>query len=135
VRPKKVILCVDANEIELSVLAFLLSTHGYRVLSASTPEDAVHLVATELVDAALIRFALPGENGAMLAARLRKMSARMAVGLLCDSNEQAQSVDVLDFALIKKACPDAELIDKVRILAAGKRGPRKGSRPAPPVMA
>ena len=33
-RPKKVILCVDDNEQELSVLKFMLTTNGYRVLSA-----------------------------------------------------------------------------------------------------
>ncbi len=35
-RPKKVILCVDDNEQELSVLKFMLTTNGYRVLAAKT---------------------------------------------------------------------------------------------------
>ncbi len=34
-RPKKVILCVDDNEQELSVLKFMLVTNGYRVLAAT----------------------------------------------------------------------------------------------------
>ena len=40
-RPKKVILCVDDNEQELSVLKFMLTTNGYRVLSASNGQEAI----------------------------------------------------------------------------------------------
>ena len=40
-RPKKVILCVDDNEQDLSVLKFMLSTNGYRVLSASNGLEAL----------------------------------------------------------------------------------------------
>jgi len=34
-RPKKVILCVDDNEQDLSVLKFMLVTNGYRVVAAT----------------------------------------------------------------------------------------------------
>ena len=40
-RPKKVILCVDDNEQELSVLKFMLATNGYRVVSACTGQEAI----------------------------------------------------------------------------------------------
>jgi len=39
-RPKKVILCVDDNEQELSVLKFMLTNQRYRVLTASNGQDA-----------------------------------------------------------------------------------------------
>ena len=45
-RPKKVILCVDDNEQELSVLKFMLATNGYRVLSASNGQEAIAIFAT-----------------------------------------------------------------------------------------
>ena len=40
-RPKKVILCVDDNEQELSVLKFMLATNGYRVLAATNGQEAI----------------------------------------------------------------------------------------------
>ena len=40
-RPKKVLLCVNDNEQELSVLKFMLSTTGYRVVSAATGQEAI----------------------------------------------------------------------------------------------
>ena len=49
-RPKKVILCVDDNEQELSVLSFMLSTNGYRVVSACTGQDAIGIFGQNQVD-------------------------------------------------------------------------------------
>jgi CheY-like chemotaxis protein len=46
-RPKKVILCVDDNEQELSVLKFMLATNGYRVLSALNGQEAIGMFADE----------------------------------------------------------------------------------------
>ena len=42
-RPKKIILCVDDNEQDLSVLKFMLSTNGYRVVSANNGADAIDI--------------------------------------------------------------------------------------------
>src|SRR5208337_1952812 len=52
-RPKKVILCVDDNEQELSVLKFMLATNGYRVVSASTGQEAIGIFAEIQVDLVL----------------------------------------------------------------------------------
>jgi len=42
-RPKKIILCVDSNEQELSVRKFMLETNGYRVATATNGRDAISL--------------------------------------------------------------------------------------------
>jgi hypothetical protein len=44
-RPKKIILCVDDNEQELSVLKFMLATNGYRVVSATNGQEAIGIFA------------------------------------------------------------------------------------------
>ena len=71
-RPKKVILCVDDNEQELSVLKFMLSTNGYRVVSALTGQEAIGLFADNAlrfggVDRGLgpggLSFCGPGDQG------------------------------------------------------------------------
>jgi len=56
-RPKKVILCVDDNEQELSVLKFMLATNGYRVVSAVTGQEAIGIFAETPVDLVLADFA------------------------------------------------------------------------------
>ena len=58
-RPKKVILCVDDNEQDLSVLKFMLSTNGYRVLSASNGLEALEIFQENLIDLVLADYAMP----------------------------------------------------------------------------
>ncbi len=52
-RPKKIILAVNSNEQELSVLVFMLSTNGYRVLPAANGDEAVGLISENAIDLVL----------------------------------------------------------------------------------
>ncbi len=70
-RPKKVILCVDDNEQELSVLKFMLVTNGYRVLAATNGQDAIELFTENAVDLVLADFAMPQMSGDQLVLRLK----------------------------------------------------------------
>jgi two-component system, OmpR family, response regulator CpxR len=65
-RPKKVILCVDDNEQELSVLKFMLATNGYKVISASTGQEAIGVFAVNQVDLVLADYNMPQMNGDQL---------------------------------------------------------------------
>ena len=65
-RPKKVILCVDDNEQDLSVLKFMLATNGYRVLSATNGQEAIALFAENQVDLVLADYAMPQMDGDQL---------------------------------------------------------------------
>lgn len=125
-RPKKVILCVDDNEQDLSVLKFMLSTNGYRVLSANTGQEAIGLFAENLVDLVLADFAMPQMNGGQLVSRLKQIASHVPMVLLGDPIKmegQSQSADAL---LTKKNCSTQELLERVKIMSARKRGPRKG---------
>jgi two-component system response regulator CpxR len=68
-RPKKVILCVDDNEQDLSVLKFMLSTNGYRVLAATNGAEAISIFGDNLVDLVLADFAMPQMTGDQLIRR------------------------------------------------------------------
>jgi PleD family two-component response regulator len=65
-RPKKIILCVDDNEQDLSVLSFMLATNGYRVVSATNGQEAIGIFADLPVDLVLADFAMPQMNGLQL---------------------------------------------------------------------
>ena len=58
-RPKKVILCVNSNQQELSVMSFMLTTNGYRVAPAASAQEAISIFAETQVDLVLAEFAIP----------------------------------------------------------------------------
>ena len=64
--PRKIILCVDDNEQELSVLKFMLATNGYRVVSANNGQEAIGIFADTAVDLVLSDYAMPQMNGDQL---------------------------------------------------------------------
>ena len=125
-RPKKVILCVDDNEQELSVLKFMLATHGYRVLSATNGREAVSLFAENSVDLVLADYSMPQMNGDQLVQRLKLMAAHVPMILRGDPQKMNGQMQAADALLAKKNCSSLELLERIKIMSARKRGPRKG---------
>ena len=132
-RPKKVILCVDDNEQELSVLKFMLATNGYRVLSASNGQEAITLFVETAVDLVLADFAMPQMNGNQLVNRLKQLAPHIPMILLGDPQRMGGDIHAADALLAKKNCSSQELLEKIKVMSARKRGPRKGSVRVPPM--
>lgn len=126
-RPKKVILCVDDNEQELSVLAFMLNTNGYRVLAASSGHEAIGMFTGNPVDLVLTDFAMPQMNGSQLVSRLKQIAQHIPMILLGDPQKMGSDLHAADLLLPKRSCTPQELLDKIKTMSARKRGPRKGS--------
>ena len=124
-RPKKVILCVDDNEQDLSVLKFMLVTNGYRVLSAITGQEAIGIFADNLIDLVLADFSMPGMNGDQLVGRLKQIGAHVPMVLLGDLQKMNGQTYGADAVLAKKTCSAQELLERVKVMSARKRGPRK----------
>ena len=126
-RPKKVILCVDDNEQELSVLKFMLSTNGYRVVSASTGQEAIGIFTATTVDLVLADFAMPQMDGSQLVSRLKQIASHVPMILLGDPQKMGSDIHPADALLAKKNCSAQELLERIKVISARKRGPRKGS--------
>jgi two-component system, OmpR family, response regulator CpxR len=126
-RPKKVILCVDDNEQELSVLKFMLATNGYRVVSAVTGQEAIGIFAETPVDLVLADFAMPQMNGGQLVDRLKEIASHVPMLLLGDPQKMGAEMHAADAQMAKKNCTSQELLEKIKVMSARKRGPRKGS--------
>jgi len=126
-RPKKIILCVDDNEQDLSVLKFMLATNGYRVVSATSGQEAIGLFADIPVDLVLADFAMPQMNGGQLVDRLKQMGGHVPMILLGDPQRMAGEIHAADALLAKKHCSPQELLERIKIMSARKRGPRKGT--------
>ncbi len=127
-RPKKVILCVSHNEQELSVHKFMLSTNGYRVFAANTAQEAIGLFSGVQVDLVLADYALPQIGGRQLVERLKHAAPHVPVILLGDPQAVSSEIHVADAMLAKKNCSAQELLERIKVMSARKRGPRKGSQ-------
>ncbi len=133
-RPKKVILCVDDNEQDLSVLKFMLTTNGYRVLAATSGQEALAILSDSVqIDLVLSDYSMPQMNGKQLADRLKRLAPHVPMVLLGDPQSMAGEMHVADAMLAKKNCSPQELLERVKVMSARKRGPRKGTHRAMPV--
>jgi CheY-like chemotaxis protein len=126
-RPKKIILCVDDNEQELSVLKFMLVTNGYRVLSATNAQVAIAIFSDAAVDLVLSDYAMPQMNGDQLVGRLKQITSHIPMILLGDPQKMGDQLHNADAILAKKNCSPQELLERIKVMSARKRGPRKGS--------
>ena len=126
-RPKKIILCVDDNEQDLSVLSFMLATNGYRVVSATNGQEAIGIFADIAVDLVLADFAMPQMNGSQLVDRLKQIGPHVPMILLGDPQRMAGEMHAADALLAKKNCTPQELLERIKVMSARKRGPRKGT--------
>lgn len=125
-RPKKVILCVDDNEQDLSVLKFMLSTNGYRVLAATNGAEAISIFGDTAVDLVLADFAMPQMTGDQLIRRLKQIAAHVPMVLMGDPQKMEGHIHAADALLAKKTCSPLELLECIKVKSARKRGPRKG---------
>ena len=126
-RPKKVILCVDDNEQDLSVLKFMLATNGYKVVSAATGQEAIIIFGDIQVDLVLANFGMPQMNGKELVDRLKQVAGHIPMILLGDPQKMGSEMHGADALLAKKNCSAQELLEKIKVMSARKRGPRKGT--------
>lgn len=139
-RPKKVILCVDSNEQALSVRTFLLETRGYRVLTATNAAEA--LAALEqaapgtgpgTLDLLVTDLLLTGMDGNELVQRAKHMHPALPALILSNTVTSLDRALAADAFLPKGANSPIELLDKIRVLVARKRGPKK-HLPAQPLQ-
>nr|WP_263385010.1 response regulator [Granulicella arctica] len=127
-RPKKVILCVDDNEQVLSVRTFLLETRGYRVIQALSPHDALEQIqqaAPGAIDLLLCDLLMPQMDGNELVRRSKQLHPSLPAMIVSGTVNAADRAICADAFLPKGACSPVEMLERIRILVARKRGPRK----------
>jgi CheY-like chemotaxis protein len=127
-RPKKTILCVDDNEQTLSVRKFLLETRGYRVHTAINGQDAIALFSSTQIDLVLTDLSLPQMDGNALIGHLKEIAPEIPMILTSDLVRAGERPHRADAFLAKGCCSPADLIERIRIMSARKRGPRKAAQ-------
>jgi two-component system response regulator CpxR len=133
-RPKKTILCVDDNEQVLSVRTFLLETRGYRVIAVTTSQQALELVEQSLpgsLDLLLCDLIMPQMDGNELVRRAKQLHPGLPAMIVSGTVNAFDRAVHADVFLPKGAASPAEMIERIRVLVARKRGPKKASTHSP----
>jgi CheY-like chemotaxis protein len=131
-RPKKTILCVDDNEQALSVRKFLLETRGYRVLAVTTAHEALEILERAVpgsIDLLLSDLLMPTMDGNELIRRAKEMNPALPSMLISGSVKQYERGVRADVFLPKGVCSPVEMLERIRVLVARKRGPKKAMPP------
>lgn len=129
-RPKKTILCVDDNEQALSVRKFLLETRGYRVAVACNGQEAVERFREGGIDLVLGDLLMPGMDGNEMVQRMKEIAPEVPMILLSGTVKNFDRANRADAFLPKGASTPVEMLERIRVMIARKRGPKKALRPA-----
>jgi two-component system response regulator CpxR len=124
-RPKKVILCVDDNEQALSVRKFFLETRGYRVHTAQTAEEAMGLFDRGGIDLVICDLVMPNTDGNELVKRMKERAPEVPTMLISGAVHSFDRASAADAFLPKGQSSPLEMLERVRVMVARKRGPKK----------
>lgn len=124
-RPKKTILCVDDNEQALAVRKFLLETRGYRVLTAVSAHDAIEVFRNGGVDLVLGDLIMPQMDGNEMVHCMKNIAPEIPMMLLSGTVKAFDRACHADAFLPKGACSPVEMLERIRVMIARKRGPKK----------
>lgn len=133
-RPKKTILCIDHNEQSLSVRKFMLETRGYRVLTALDGENAIEIFCRGGIDLVLSALVMPSLDGNELVGRMKEISPEVPMVLFSGTVKAFERASRADAFLPRGACSPVEVLERIRLLMARKRGPRRASALQQPAL-
>jgi two-component system response regulator CpxR len=129
-RPKKTILCVDDNEQVLSVRTYLLTTRGYRVVCHQNAREALDYIEQAVpgsIDLLLCDLLMPQMDGNELVRRAKQIHPGLPAMIVSGTVTSFDRAICADAFLPKGASSAAEMMERIRILVARKRGPKKAS--------
>jgi len=96
-RLRKTILCIDDHWNGLIGRKLFLESNGYEVLEATGGDEGLRLFRTHPVDAVVVDYQMPGMNGDVVAARMKRLKANVPILLLSAygplPEKKLQSVD------------------------------------------
>jgi two-component system, OmpR family, response regulator CpxR len=124
-RPRKVVLCVARNEWKLSVQMFVVQTWGYHPLGATTyykAREILEQLQPNGIDMLIVNLPLVGAD-LLLAAAARTHPEDFHTLALNYTPEYEECK--FDVALSKECSSPEQVHERIKILTARKRGPKK----------
>jgi CheY-like chemotaxis protein len=117
---KVTILCVDDQELPLTLRKLVLEKQGYAVLTAISATDALGQLDAFDVDLVLTDQLMPGGTGLELARRVKAARPGIPVVLISGVNELPPDADEADLFLSKVEGP-AIMCEKIAAVLAGQK--------------
>jgi len=106
-RAKATILCIDDHWSGLIGRKMLLEASGYTVLEASGGDEGLKLFLSHSVDAVVLDYQMPGMNGDVVAARMKRINSHVPIMLLSAYGPLPKSkLSSVDSFLSKSQPPD-----------------------------
>jgi CheY-like chemotaxis protein len=124
---RDLILCVDDEENQLAVRKMVLESEGYSVLTASSGQQALNLLAQHQVDLVLSDHLMPGLIGTELARQIKKRNPDLPVILISAVNEIPEDAAYADLFMSKLDGPLAMCQNISAMLARSRNGSTTGS--------
>jgi CheY-like chemotaxis protein len=131
---KPVILCVDDDWNGLEGRRILFEESGYKVLVATTGDEALQLFASHSTDLVLLDYHMPKVNGDVIAQRMKVSQPDIPIAILsADEGLPESALESVD-AFISKSESPASLLEIVehlldlRFLFAPFDGPATGGQ-------
>jgi PAS domain S-box-containing protein len=108
------ILVVEDEEGVRRITERILREHGYDVLAASGPEQALDLAASSAVDLVLTDVVMPGMSGTLLVGRLREHEQRLPAIFMSGHTDRPEALPA-DAAFVSKPFTRQGLLQKVAL--------------------
>lgn len=124
-KAKRTILCVDDNELSLSVRKVMLETRGYRVIACTDASAALETFKQGGIDLVLTDFVMPGMDGTELIAAVKAISPATPAILFSGKIRVYERETQADVFLPKGMYAPVELLERIRLLLVRKRGPKR----------
>ncbi len=111
------VLIVDDEENQRKTLSIGLKLEGFEVVSAANAEQALRLLATQVVDVAVVDLMIPGTNGLELTRQIKRIYPNLRVYLSSAyhlSTRQMERADCGASGFLPKPYKLSELGNEIR---------------------
>jgi CheY-like chemotaxis protein len=119
---RPMILCVDDEENQLAVRKLVLEKEGFSVLTASSGQQALSLLACHQIDLVLSDHLMPGLTGTELTRQIKASNPGLPVILISAVNEIPADAAFADLFMSKLDGPIAMCQNISAVLARSKAG-------------
>ncbi len=121
--PKATILCIDDHCNGLIGRKLLLEQSGYAVLAATSGDEGLRLFLSRPVDAVVLDYQMPGMTGDLVAARMKRVNARVPILLLSAYGPLPETKLHFVDTFVSKSQPPNTLLSSLQVLLSARSQP------------
>ena len=113
---RRLVLCIDDDEIALRVRKLLLGSAGYEVLVAASGEAGLEVLRQNPVDLVIADHFLSAKTGTEIAREMKELKPNVPILIVSASAEEPAGLEFADGFLPKGDAPDVLLAAIPRLL-------------------